>query len=130
MYLEIWVLSVGNDARIVNERMSKRCFGEYCAFNGECDRCYELSQYCRMWKNNMFNFRRRRNLAMFICFIIIVAWNIKIGCDLLTTKFKFLSALDFLAILSFFLAFATSIRSWKKAKKAYQAHLRTKMEVK
>jgi len=65
---------------------------------------------------------------MFICFIIIAAWNIKIGYDLLKTEFKLLSTLDLLAILSFFLAFATSIRSWKKAKKAYQAQLRLKLK--
>lgn len=120
----IWVLSVSNNPKIVNEQMSKQCFGEYCAFTSDCDRCYELSQYCKMWKHNMFNFRRRRNLTMFICFIIIVAWNIKIGFDLLKTEFRLLSILDLLAILLLFLSFGTNIRSGKLAMKAYQAHLR------
>jgi hypothetical protein len=77
-----------------------------------------------MWKNNMFNFKRRRNLAMFVCFIIVVAWNIQIGLDLLKTGFKVFAILDFSATLLFFLALGTSIRSRKIAMEAYEAHVR------
>jgi len=79
-----------------------------------------------MWKNNMFNFKRRGNLAMFICFIIIVTWNIKIGFDLLKTDFKLFAILGFSTILFFSLALGTSIRSRKIAMEAYQKSLKTK----
>ena len=108
----------------MNEQMRKQCFGEYCAFNDDCDSCHELNQYCKMWKNNTFNFKRRRNLMMFICFIIIVVWNVKIGSDLLKTDFKALTILSFSIILFSFLALGTSIRSRKIAMEAYQESLR------
>ena len=100
--------------------MYKECFGEYCSFNDKCDRCYELKRYCKMWKNNMFNFKRRRNLAMFICIIVIVAWNVKIGFDFLEADLKLLAILSFSAILLFFIALAKSIKSRKIATEAYQ----------
>jgi len=71
-----------------------------------------------MWKNNMFNFKHRRNLAMFICFIIIVAWNVKVLFDLLEMGFKLLAILDFSAILLFLVILARSIRSRKIAMEA------------
>jgi ABC-type multidrug transport system fused ATPase/permease subunit len=72
----------------------------------------------------MFNFKRRRNLTMFICFIIIVMWNIRIEFDLVKTDFKLFAILDFFVILLFFLALRTSIKSRKIAMEAYQAHVR------
>jgi len=73
----------------------------------------------------MFNFKRRRNLAMFICFAIIVAWNSKIRFDFVKTDFKILAILDFCAVLLVFLALGKSIKSSKIAIEAYQTHVRT-----
>lgn len=106
--------------------MRKRCFGEYCAFNDECDRCHELKRYCKIWKNNIFNFKRRRNLAIFICFIIIVAWNFNVGFHLVRTNFKSFTILNFSAILLFFLVLGKGIKSRKIATEAYQTLARTK----
>lgn len=72
----------------------------------------------------MFNFKRRRNLAMFICFMMIIAWNFKIGFDFAMSDFKSFAILNFSAVLFFFLALGTSIRSKKMTMKAYQAHVR------
>ena len=74
----------------------------------------------------MFNFKRRGNLAMFICFMIIVAWNAKIGFDLLTSNFKLFAILSFSTALFFSLALGKSIRSRKIAMEAYQKSLKTK----
>lgn len=68
----------------------------------------------------MFNFKRRRNLAMFICIIVIVAWNVKIGFDFLEADLKLLAILSFSAILLFFIALAKSIKSRKIAIEAYK----------
>jgi lipopolysaccharide export LptBFGC system permease protein LptF len=73
----------------------------------------------------MFNFKRRGNLAMFICFILIVAWNVKIGFDLLTTDLKLFAILGFSTVLFFFLALGITIRSRKIAMKAYHRSLKT-----
>lgn len=73
----------------------------------------------------MFNFKHKRNLATFICFIIIVAWNFKIGFDLIKIDSKLFVILDFSAILFFFLALGKSIKSRKMVMEAYQAYLRT-----
>ena len=74
----------------------------------------------------MLNFKRRRNLAIFICFIIIVAWNTKIGFDLVKTDFKLFVVLDFSAILLFFLALAKSIKSKQIVVEAYGAYIKNK----
>lgn len=63
----------------------------------------------------MFNFKRKRNLMIFICFIIIVAWNVKIGFDLMKTDSKLFTILNFSALLLFFLALRASIKSRKAA---------------
>ncbi len=63
---------------------------------------------------------------MFICFIIIVAWNVKIGFDLLKTGFKLFAIIGFSTILFFSSALGISIRSRKMAMKAYQKSLETK----
>lgn len=106
--------------------MRKGCFGEYCAFNDDCDHCYELNQYCKKWQNNMFNFKHRRNLAIFICFIIIVAWNVKIGFDLIKTGFILFAILGLSTTLFFSLALGASIRSRKIAMEAFKNHLESK----
>ncbi len=68
----------------------------------------------------MFNFKRKRNLLTFICFISLLVWNIKVGLDLLKTDFKILAALDFAAIIFFFLVLKASIKSRKTAVEAHQ----------
>jgi len=62
---------------------------------------------------------------MLICFNILVMWNIKVGLDLLQTEFKVFAALDFTAIIFFFLVLKASIKSRKTAIKAYQRTLKT-----
>lgn len=52
---------------------------------------------------------------IFICFIIIVAWNVKIGFDLMKTDSKLFTILNFSALLLFFLALRASIKSRKAA---------------
>ena len=103
--------------------MDKRCFGEYCALNNNCDHCNELERYCKMWKNNMLNFRRKRNLALFMCFVVLVMWNFKIGLDFLKTNFNSFAVLNFSVILLFLSALGKSIKSRKKAMKVYQAYM-------
>jgi hypothetical protein len=105
--------------------MPKRCFGEYNAFNDECEHCHELEHYCRMWKKNMLNFKRKRNLTTFICFLIIIAWNIKIGLDFIKTNSTLFTILDFSALLLFFLALKASIKSRKTAMGAYDTYVRS-----
>jgi hypothetical protein len=105
------------------QTMDKRCFGEYCAFNNNCDHCDELERYCKMWRNNMLNFKRRRNLALFICFIILVIWNFKIELDFLKTNLNSFAVLNFSVILLFLSALGKSIESRRKAMKAYKAHM-------
>ncbi len=103
--------------------MDKRCFGEYCAFNDNCDHCDELERYCKMWKNNMFNFKHRRNLALFMCFILLVMWNFKIGLGFLKTDFNSFAVPSFSVVLLFLFALGRSIKSRNKAMKVYQAHM-------
>jgi hypothetical protein len=52
-------------------------------------------------------------------------WNIKVGFDLLKTEFKIFAALDFAAIIFFFLFLKASIKSRKTAVEAYQRILKT-----
>jgi hypothetical protein len=103
--------------------MDKRCFGEYCAFNDNCDHCNELERYCKMWKNNMINFKHRRNLALFMCFVVLVIWNFKIGLDFLKTNFDSFAVLSLSVVLLFLSALVKNIISRKKAMKAYRAHM-------
>ena len=72
----------------------------------------------------MLNIRRKRNLATFIFFIAIVAWNVKIGLDFLKAEFKLFAVLNFLSLILFFSAVGSSIRSKRKAMEAYQSHVR------
>jgi hypothetical protein len=76
-----------------------------------------------MWKNNMFNFEYRRNLALFMCFVVLVVWNVKIGLDFLRTNFNSFAVLSFSVILLFLSALGKNIKSRKKAMKAYRAHM-------
>jgi hypothetical protein len=103
--------------------MDKPCFGGYSAFNNNCDHCNELEPYCKMWKNNMFNFKHRRNLASLICFIVLVTWNLKIGLDFLKSNLTIFALLDFSVILLFVSALGRSIESRKKAMKVYRTHV-------
>lgn len=73
----------------------------------------------------MFNFKRKRNLAIFISFIIIVAWDFKIGFDLVRADCSSSAILAFSAILLFLLALGKSIKSRKKAMEVYQAYVKT-----
>jgi len=76
----------------------------------------------------MLNFKRKWNLAVFICFIFIVAWNVKIGLDFLNSVFKLFAVLNFLVVPLFFSALGSSIKSKKKAIEAYQTYLRNVRE--
>ncbi len=71
----------------------------------------------------MFNFKYRRNLALFMCFIVLVMWNLKIGLDFLKTNFNSFAVLSFSVVLLFLSALGKSIKSRKKAMKAYRAHM-------
>jgi hypothetical protein len=104
--------------------MDKRCFGEYCAFNNDCDHCNELERYCKMWKNNMFNFKHRRNLALFIGFMVLAMWNFKIGLDFLKTNLNSFAVPSFSVVLLFLCALGKSTKSREKAMRVYQAHMR------
>jgi hypothetical protein len=76
-----------------------------------------------MWKNNMINFKHRRNLALFIGFMVLVIWNFKIGLDFLKINFNSFAVLSFSVILLFLSALGKNIKSRKKAMKAYRAHM-------
>jgi hypothetical protein len=71
----------------------------------------------------MFNFKHRRNLALFMCFIVLVMWNFKVGLDFLKTDFNSFAVLNFSVILLFLSALGRSIKSRKRALKVYQAHM-------
>jgi ABC-type Na+ efflux pump permease subunit len=61
---------------------------------------------------------------MFLCFMLLAAWNFKIGLDFLKSQFNLFAALNFLVVLLFFSALGSSIKSRKKAMEAYQIYLR------
>lgn len=73
----------------------------------------------------MFNFKQKRNLATFICFLIIIAWNIKIGLDFIKTDSTLFTILDVSALLLFSLALKASIKSRKAAMEAYDTYVRS-----
>jgi hypothetical protein len=57
-------------------------------------------------------------------FIGLVAWNVKIGLDLLNTNFNLLAVLSFSVVLLFLSALAKNIESRNKAMRVYEAHMR------
>jgi hypothetical protein len=57
---------------------------------------------------------------MFISFILLVAWNFKVGFDFLKADLNLLAVLNFLVVLLFFITLGSSIKSRKKAMEAYQ----------
>jgi hypothetical protein len=60
---------------------------------------------------------------MFISFILLVAWNFKVGFDFLKADLDMFAVLNFLVILLFFTTLGSSIKSRKKAMKAYHIYL-------
>ena len=103
--------------------MDKRCFGEYCAFSNDCDRCSELDRYCKIWKNNMFNFKHKHNLALFTCFVVLAMWNLKIGLDFLKGNFNSFAVLSLSVVLLSLSVLVQNAKSRKKAMKAYQTYM-------
>lgn len=71
----------------------------------------------------MFNFKHKRNLALFIGFIVLVMWNLKVGLDFLKTNFNSFAVLSLSVVMLFLSALGKSIKSRKKAMKVYQAYL-------
>ena len=61
---------------------------------------------------------------MFISFILLVAWNFKVGFDFLKADLNLFAVLNFLVVLLFFITLGSSIKSRKKAMKGYQVYLR------
>jgi ABC-type Na+ efflux pump permease subunit len=57
---------------------------------------------------------------MFISFILLVAWNFKVGFDFLKADLNLFAVLNFLVVLLFFTTLGSSIKSRKKAMEAYQ----------
>jgi len=57
---------------------------------------------------------------MFVSFILIVAWNFKVGFDFLKADLNLFAVLNFLVVLLFFITLGSSIKSRKKAMEAYQ----------
>jgi hypothetical protein len=78
-----------------------------------------------MWKSNMLNFKHRRNLALFIGFMILVMWNFKTGLDFLKINFNSFAVPSFSVVLLFLSALGKNILSRKKAMRVYQAHVRS-----
>ena len=60
---------------------------------------------------------------MFISFILLVAWNFKVGFDFLKADSNLFAVLSFLVVLLFFITLGSSIKSRKKAMEAYQTCL-------
>jgi hypothetical protein len=71
----------------------------------------------------MFNFKHRRNLALFACFLLLVIWNFKIGLDFLKTGLNTFAVLNLSVILLFLSALGKSIKSRNRALKVYQAYM-------
>lgn len=61
---------------------------------------------------------------MLISFILLVAWNFKVGFDFLKADLNLFAVLNFLVVLLFFITLGSSIQSRKKAMEAYQVYLR------
>jgi len=61
---------------------------------------------------------------MFISFILLVAWNFKVGFDFLKADLNLFAVLNFLVVLLFFITLGSNIKSRKKAMEAYQVYLR------
>ena len=61
---------------------------------------------------------------IFISFILLVAWNFKVGFDFLKADLNLFAVLNFLVVLLFFTTLGSSIKSRKKAMEAYQIYLR------
>ena len=61
---------------------------------------------------------------MFISFILLVAWNFKVGFDFLKADLNLFAVLNFLVVLLFFITLGSSIKSRKKAMEVYQVYLR------
>ena len=94
------------------------CFGGYYAFNDNCGRC-QLDKPCKKWRHNMLNFKRKQNLLNFLLFLLLAAWNFKIGFDFLEAKLNLFAVPSFFVTLLFFVALGSSIKS-RKAIKEYQ----------
>ena len=73
----------------------------------------------------MFNFKHRRNLALFIGFIVLVMWNLKVGLDFLKTNFNSFAIPSFSVVMLFLSALVKSTKSRNKAMRVYQAHMRS-----
>ena len=65
----------------------------------------------------MINFKDRRNLSLFMCFVVLVIWNFKIGLDFLKTNFDSFAVLSLSVVLLFLSALVKNIISRKKAMK-------------
>jgi ABC-type Na+ efflux pump permease subunit len=61
---------------------------------------------------------------MFISFILLVAWNFKVGFDFLKADLNLFAVLNFMVVLLFFITLGSSIKSRKKAMEVYQVYLR------
>jgi hypothetical protein len=108
--------------KILEESKFKPCFGGYYVFNDNCDRC-QLDKTCKKWKCNMLNFKHKKNVLNLLLFILLAAWNFKIGLDFLTANLTLFAVPSFLVVLLFFVALGSSIKFRKKVMKAYQSHL-------